>query len=129
MPAAIPISPYKQIPETKADLDWAELVTLDLSLFSKPGGKAKLAKQLEHAVHHVGKSFAIMISMDNNNLDCPLGFFYVQNFGISQEEVDNQFALGREFYSLPLDEKLKYHNAEELEAGNYNGYRPGGRRE
>lgn len=58
-----------------------------------------------------------------------LGFFYVENFGISQEEVDNQFALGREFYNLPLEEKLKYHNAEDLASGNYNGYRPGGRRE
>ena len=57
------------------------------------------------------------------------GFFYVQNFDITQEEVDNQFALGREFYALPLDEKLKYHNAEALERGEYNGYRPAGRRE
>jgi len=110
MPSKIEVSPYEQVPETKADLDWAELVTLDLSLFNKPGGKEKLAKQLEHAVHHVG-------------------FFYVQNFGITQEEVDHQFALGREFYDLPLEEKLKFHNAVELESGNYNGYRPAGRRE
>jgi hypothetical protein len=37
-------------------VDWAELVTLDLSLWDKSGGKAKLASQLEHAVHHVGKA-------------------------------------------------------------------------
>lgn len=55
MPSAIPISPYQQVPETKADLDWAELVTLDLSQFNKAGGKAALAKKLEHAVHHVGR--------------------------------------------------------------------------
>lgn len=41
-------------------MDWAELVSLDLSLFSKPGGKEKLAKQLEHAVHHVGK-FSLLV--------------------------------------------------------------------
>jgi len=109
MPSAVPISPYKQVPETKADLDWAELVTLDLSLFDKPGGKQKLASQLEHAVHHVG-------------------FFYVTNFGISQEAVDRQFALGREFYDLPLEEKLKFHSQADLESGNYNGYRPAGLR-
>jgi hypothetical protein len=56
------------------------------------------------------------------------GFFYVTNYDISQEEVDRQFALGREFYSLPLEEKLKYYNAKDLESGEYNGYRPAGNR-
>lgn len=58
----------------------------------------------------------------------PTGFFYVKNFNISQEEVDRQFALGREFYALPLEEKLKYHNADDLARGEYNGYRPAGHR-
>jgi len=35
-------------------VDWADLVTLDLSQFDAPGGKEKLAKQLDHAVHKVG---------------------------------------------------------------------------
>ena len=91
-------------------VDWAELVTLDLSLFDKPDGKKKLADQLEYAAQHVG-------------------FFYLKNFGISQEEVDQQFALGREFYNLPLEEKLKYHNLEDLQNGEYNGYRPAGLRQ
>lgn len=59
-------------------MGWAELITLDLSKFDEPGGKEELVKELEHAVTHVG-------------------FFYVKNFNISQEEVDKQFALGREF--------------------------------
>ncbi|KAK4502915.1 hypothetical protein PRZ48_006342 [Zasmidium cellare] len=109
MPGKV-ISPYKQVPETKADLDWAELVTLDLSTFDTPGGKQALADQLTYAAQHVG-------------------FFYVKNFGISQEEVDRQFALGREFYELPLEEKLKYHNLEDLHRGEYNGYRPAGLRQ
>lgn len=57
------------------------------------------------------------------------GFFYVTNFGISQEEVDRQFALGREFYDLPLEERLKFYNQKDLDTGNYNGYRPAGLRE
>ena len=109
MPSVV-LTPYEQVPETHEQLDWAELVTLDLSQFDKPGGKEKLAAQLEHAAHHVG-------------------FFYVKNFGISQEEVDRQFALGREFYDLPLEEKLKYHSIEDLERGEYNGYRPAGLRQ
>lgn len=35
-------------------VDWADLVTLDLSQFDVPGGKEKLAKQLDDAVHKVG---------------------------------------------------------------------------
>lgn len=88
-------------------MDWAELVTLDLSQFDKPGGNEKLAEQLEYGARYVG-------------------FFYVKNFGISSEEVDRQFALGRDFYSLPLEDKLKYHNAKALKSGEYNGYRPAG---
>lgn len=65
----------------------------------------------------------------NQFSDCAFqGFFYVKNFNISQEEVDRQFALGREFYSLPLEEKLKYHSRADLDRGEYNGYRPAGHR-
>jgi hypothetical protein len=45
---------YVHPPETKEDLPWSELVTLDLEDYARPGGKERLAKQLEHAVHHVG---------------------------------------------------------------------------
>jgi hypothetical protein len=48
------LEPYVHPPETKADLPWSELVTLDLEDYHRPGGKERLAKQLEHAVHHVG---------------------------------------------------------------------------
>lgn len=83
------LEPYAHPPETKADLRWSELVTLDLEEYSKPGGKERLAQQLEHAVHHVG-------------------FFYVKNFGISQEDVDRQFTLAKNFFELPVSEKEKY---------------------
>ena len=36
------------------------------------------------------------------------GFLYVKNFNISQERVNRQFALGKKFYDLPLEEKLEY---------------------
>lgn len=35
-------------------VDWADLVTLDLSQFDLPGGKQRLAHQLRDAVHNVG---------------------------------------------------------------------------
>lgn len=51
-----------------------------------------------------------------------LGFFYIINFGLSQEEVDRQFAIGKEIFKLPTEEKLQYRA--ELEKGGYNGYKP-----
>lgn len=36
-------------------VDWAELVTIDLSKFDTPGGKEELVKELEYAVTKVGK--------------------------------------------------------------------------
>ena len=89
-------------------VEWADLITLDLSTFNTPGGKEKLASQLSDAIHRIG-------------------FFYIVNFGLSQEEVDEQFAIGKELFELPTDEKLKYRA--DLENGGYNGYKPMGVRE
>ncbi|KAH6897129.1 2OG-Fe(II) oxygenase superfamily protein [Thelonectria olida] len=107
MPSAIPLHQYTHVPETKENLDWADLATIDLSKYGTPEGNRELADTLIEAVR-------------------TKGFFYVINFGISQEAVDRQFSLGQAFYELPLDEKLKY--VPDLENGDYNGYRPGGRR-
>ncbi|KIY69772.1 Clavaminate synthase-like protein [Cylindrobasidium torrendii FP15055 ss-10] len=109
MPVAAPeLGSYQYVQETKADLKWAELVTLDLSLYSTPEGRKQLAQTLITAVREKG-------------------FFYVKNFNISQERVDRQFSLGNKFYNLPLEEKKKY-TPEGLEKGQFNGYVPAGRR-
>lgn len=126
-PRAMPFLPtYVQVPETQYDrqstqvlstiarcadaeaVDWADLATLDLSLFDTPGGKAVLAKQLFEAIQNIG-------------------FFYITNFGLSQETVDRQFAIGKEIFQLPTEEKLKYRA--DLENGGYNGYKPLGLRQ
>lgn len=80
---------YQDIPETSAELDWADLVTLDLSEFDRPGGKERLAAQLTHAIHNVG-------------------FFYLINFGLSEQDVDRQFEVAAEVMRLPEEEKAKY---------------------
>ena len=73
------------------------------------------------------------------------GFFYVKNFNISQEHVNRQFSLGKQFYELPLEEKVKYvpdlgkffHTLHmmnvlmrvySVDNGGFNGYTPAGRR-
>lgn len=71
------------------NLDWADLVTLDFSKYGTPEGKKELAQELIKAVREDG-------------------FFYVKNFNITQERVNRQFSLGKRFYELPLEEKLKY---------------------
>ena len=65
------------------------MITVDLSLYSTPEGKKQLAQTLIKAVREDG-------------------FFYVKNFNISQERVNRQFSLGKRFYELPVEEKLKY---------------------
>lgn len=88
-------------------MDWADLVTLDLSKFDEPGGKEALARQLFEALQTIG-------------------FFYIVNFGLEQEEVDRQFAIGKAVFDLPTEEKLSYRA--DLENGGYNGYKPLGLR-
>ncbi|KAL4737431.1 hypothetical protein BDV11DRAFT_206784 [Aspergillus similis] len=53
-----------------------------------------------------------------------VGFFYVKNYGLSEEEVDAQFRLARSVLALPNEEKQKYRAA--LEQGDYNGSKPAG---
>lgn len=43
-------------------VDWADLVTLDLSQFEEPGGKARLAKQLQEAIQKIGNKSPSCIS-------------------------------------------------------------------
>ncbi|KIY52172.1 Clavaminate synthase-like protein [Fistulina hepatica ATCC 64428] len=109
MPVPVPeLGSYNYAPETKENLDWADLPTIDLSLYGTPDGKKQLAQTLITALREKG-------------------FFYVKNFNISQERVNQQFAMGKHFFDLPLEEKMKY-VPEGLDQGQFNGYIPAGRR-
>ncbi|KAJ7655994.1 Clavaminate synthase-like protein [Mycena polygramma] len=108
MPVPVPtLGSFEYVAETKENLPWADLVTLDLSRYEDAKGRKELARQLMTAVREKG-------------------FFYVKNFGVSQDAVNRQFAIGKSFYELPLEEKLRYvpHN---FEQGGFNGYMPAGR--
>ncbi|KAF3930147.1 hypothetical protein ABW19_dt0208518 [Dactylella cylindrospora] len=101
--ATTSLETYIHPPETKQNVQYADLVTLDLSEFDKPGGKEKLAAQLKGAAHDVG-------------------FFYVTNFGLTQGQIDRQFAIAKQFFALPEEERRSFRAP--LEEGIYNGYRP-----
>ncbi|KAK4903786.1 hypothetical protein LTR66_017977, partial [Elasticomyces elasticus] len=64
-----PLPKYVQAEVTKQQLDWADLVTLDLEDFDRKGGKQELAEQLFDAVQSIG-------------------FFHVNSYGLTQEETD-----------------------------------------
>ncbi|KIY45564.1 Clavaminate synthase-like protein [Fistulina hepatica ATCC 64428] len=103
MPVPVPeLRSYQYVAETKEVLDWADLVTIDLSLYGTPEGKKQLAQTLISALREKG-------------------FFYVKNFNISQERVNRQFAIGKQFYELQQEEKNKY-IPEGHDQGMYNGY-------
>lgn len=107
-------------------MEWADLATLDLSIFEQPGGKEKLAKQLHDAIQKIGKPLQHHL-VGHCQLTSWSGFFYIVNFGLTQDQVDRQFAIGKEVFELPTEEKLKYRAG--LEQGQYNGYKPLGLRE
>ncbi|KAF3927951.1 hypothetical protein ABW20_dc0108655 [Dactylellina cionopaga] len=100
---AKPLEKYIHPPETKKDIKYTDLVTIDLSEYDTPGGPQKLAAQLKEAVHQVG-------------------FFYITGFGLSQDQIDRQFAIAKEFFTLPEEQRVSFRAA--LEEGIYNGYRP-----
>lgn len=58
--------------------------------------------------------------------DCITGFFYVKNHGLSDADIDTQFALAKSVLSLSSEEKQPYRAA--LEQGDYNGWKPAGTR-
>jgi isopenicillin N synthase-like dioxygenase len=46
--------------------------------------------------------------------------FYVKNYGLTQEQVDRQFALAKHFFELSTQEKEKYEV--NYKAADYNGW-------
>jgi len=109
MPVPLPeLGSFNFVPETKENLEWADLITVDLSLYGTPEGNKQLAQTLIKAVREDG-------------------FFYVKNFNIAQENVNRQFSIGKQFYEIPLEEKQEY-IPERLDYGAFNGYVPAGRR-
>ncbi|KAJ0268284.1 hypothetical protein COL940_013542 [Colletotrichum noveboracense] len=96
------VKPWSRPQETKEDLEWAPLTTIDLSRFDEPGGKQDLAKQLYDAITRVG-------------------FWVVTGTGIDDERILRQFSIGNTFFKEPLDEKRRFPC--NFAEGEYFGYR------
>lgn len=100
------VKPWSRPQETKEELEWAPLTTIDLSLFDEPGGKQKLAGQLYDAITKVG-------------------FWVVTNTGIDDERVLKQFSIGNTFFKEGLEEKRRFPC--NFAEGEYFGYRENSR--
>ncbi|KAF1851286.1 gibberellin 2-oxidase [Cucurbitaria berberidis CBS 394.84] len=100
------VKPWSRPEQTKEDLEWAPLTTIDLARFDEPGGKQDLAQQLYDAITRVG-------------------FWVVTNSGIDDERVLKQFSIGNTFFKEDLEEKRKFPC--NFAEGEYFGYRENSR--
>ena len=97
-------------PSSRDDLDWAPLHTLDLSLVQGE----EFDQVPEHVVKEVGEAF----SRD--------GFIYVENHGLSYEQVLRQFSIGQFAFNNVNDEEKQRCVADMLQSGSFVGYKPMG---
>ncbi|KAF3403330.1 hypothetical protein DPV78_004783 [Talaromyces pinophilus] len=103
LPALKPYTPPPQTSENLSSVDWADLEGLDISLLDQPGGIEFLAGQV--------------LKFINTN-----GFFYVTNHGLTNEQINRQYAIAGAFFELSLEEKMKY--LSNTAAGDFRGYKP-----
>jgi isopenicillin N synthase-like dioxygenase len=102
MAISYPIPKWDRPEPTQCELDYADLTNIDLSKFDAEGGKLELVETIRHALTDVG-------------------FWIVTGTSFTEEEIENQFAIGQAFYNLPLEARKEC----EIDAknGGYLGYR------
>ncbi|KAF9513681.1 hypothetical protein BS47DRAFT_944195 [Hydnum rufescens UP504] len=86
------------------DVPWANILTVDMSLYDDPTGRAELVKVVNTALRKDG-------------------FFYLINHGVSKDHIQQQFSLSlATFDQVPLAEK-EQHLAPIAEKGSFRGYK------
>ncbi|TEA21723.1 hypothetical protein C8034_v004638 [Colletotrichum sidae] len=83
------LPPYTPPPPTKEDLDYVDLVNLDLSQFDDPAGRKQLAKDLYEAA-------------------TGYGFLTLTNHGISDETYQRQMRIANAAMTLRPEDKAPY---------------------
>ncbi|KAJ9157954.1 Gibberellin 2-oxidase [Pleurostoma richardsiae] len=105
--AATTLQKFSTPPITKEELQWADLIQLDLSEFDKgPDAQAHLAKTFLESAHTTG-------------------FLYIVNHGISPEMVAHHADIANTILSLPEHEKAPYYATKErAQEGRFTGFKP-----
>ncbi|KAH7166401.1 gibberellin 2-oxidase [Dactylonectria macrodidyma] len=102
LPEYVPPTP------TKEDLDYVDLVNLDLSKFDDPAGRKELAKQMFEAA-------------------TGYGFLTLTNHGISDETYQRQMRIANSVMTMSPEDKEPYEVTPEEDArGLYVGFKPAG---
>ncbi|KIO11433.1 hypothetical protein M404DRAFT_20862 [Pisolithus tinctorius Marx 270] len=99
-----PVPHYNAAPPTKADLDYADLATIDLSKMESAQCRAALASQVRDAL-------------------LTHGFFYVVNHGYSQAQTDRIFDIADVPFSCVSDEEKRLYADIDQETGWYRAYK------
>ncbi|KAF8639173.1 hypothetical protein AX17_001660 [Amanita inopinata Kibby_2008] len=102
---ALPETPhYVHAPETRADLDYADLPVIDLAKGNTPEGRGALAIQLRDAmrVH---------------------GFFYVANHGYTPAQTMRMFDIADIPFARVNDEDKRLYAGSMKQTGSYQGYK------
>ncbi|KAK7972298.1 hypothetical protein PG988_006432 [Apiospora saccharicola] len=108
---AEPLAPYeypKETREQQSKVEYANLEALDISKMKEPEGKAALAKQ-------------VLSFINTNAHTLSKGFFLVTGHGFSDEEIRRQYALCRDVFDLPLEERRQF--ACDTAKGDFRGYK------
>ncbi|GAA5941694.1 uncharacterized protein JCM15063_002644 [Sporobolomyces koalae] len=100
--AAADVPVWHRPAPTQEKLDYADLAVVDLSKW--PEKKHELVQDLRVAV-------------------CQVGFWVVENTGITDDEVVRQISIGNAYLDLPLEEKRPH--ACDFKNGNFFGFREG----
>ncbi|KZV83770.1 Clavaminate synthase-like protein [Exidia glandulosa HHB12029] len=96
---------YEPAPVTTAELDWADLPTVDLSLTSTVDGRVALSRIVEQAMQEHG-------------------FFYVTNHGLDAEQNARIFDIADVAFSGVSPQDKETYVAKMKENGSYQGYKP-----
>ncbi|KAI6145073.1 Clavaminate synthase-like protein [Pisolithus tinctorius] len=100
-----PVPHYNAAPPTKADLDYADLATIDLSKMESAQGRAALASQVRDAL-------------------LTHGFFYVVNHGYPQTQGNRMFDIADVPFSCVSDEEKRlYSDIDQEGTGWYQAYK------
>ncbi|KAH6957895.1 gibberellin 2-oxidase [Ilyonectria sp. MPI-CAGE-AT-0026] len=107
-PSLAQLPEYTPPTPTKEDLDYVDLVNLDLSKFDDPAGRKELAKQMFEAA-------------------TGYGFLTLTNHGISDETYMRQMTIANGVMTMSSDDKEPYEVTPEEDArGLYVGFKPAG---
>lgn len=118
--SALDIPVWERPAPTSEQLEYAELACIDLSKW--PARKEELVSDLRHAVTEVGFWCVPSPAFHRREL-IPTSDRFVENTGISDEEVIRQHSIGNAFLDTSLDEKRKYPC--NFSRGNFFGFREG----